>query len=195
MIEQTLPFCLASSSPRRSDLLKYYGFQFEVYPPDVDETAGSDESPKDYVARLSQDKALKAQKRYPESLVLAGDTVVVKDGKIFGKPKDYEEAKTMLKCLNGGIHHVYSGYCLTSSSQQVVDVVETKIMFYQMNEQWIEAYLATGESFDKAGAYSIQGLGSAFVKWIQGAFDNVVGFPMGQILQDLIQKGWANWKE
>ena len=194
MIQQTLPFCLASSSPRRSDLLSRYGFKFDVYFPDIDESVLPNESPKDYVVRLAKNKAKQAQEHYPQSLILSGDTIVIQYDQILGKPQNYQDAKRMLNLLNGGTHDVYSGYCLAMPNQEIANVVETKIIFYQLNEKWIEAYLATGESFDKAGAYSIQGLGATFVKSIQGSFYNVVGFPIEQILQDLIQEGCAVWK-
>ena len=172
---------LASSSPRRSELLSMAGYEFTAVPANVSETFLHGTPPMQIVEQLSTRKAQAVAKLHPEAAVLAADTVVVFKGRILGKPKDEEMAKAMLKLLSGNVHQVYTGYTVISGKKFVCGHECTSVEFYTLTQQEIDDYLATGEPMDKAGAYGIQGRGSLFVKRINGDFYNIVGLPIAKI--------------
>ncbi|HHV32157.1 Maf family protein [Caproiciproducens sp. LBM24188] len=172
---------LASTSPRRSELLKMAGYEFSVVPPEANENYLRGTPPVQIVEQLSTRKAKLVAKDHPDDIVLAADTLVVLKGRILGKPKDEQEAKAMLKLLSGNVHQVYTGYCIISGGKMVTGHECTSVEFYTLKDSDIEAYLATGEPMDKAGAYGIQGRGALLVKRIDGDFYNVMGLPIGKI--------------
>jgi septum formation protein len=172
---------LASTSPRRNELLKMAGYEFTVAPAEVNEDYPSGTQPMQIVELLATRKAKAAAKDHPLDAVLAADTLVVCKGRIMGKPKDEASAKAMLKLLSGSVHQVYTGYCIICNSKLVTGHEATSVEFYPVKDEEIDAYIATGESMDKAGAYAIQGRGALLVKRIDGDFYNVMGLPVGKI--------------
>jgi septum formation protein len=187
---------LASASPRRRELLAQVGLSAQVVPADVDETVLPGETPADHVVRLSEAKAAAVAGR-PEvggRWFIGSDTVVVRDGTILGKPADAEEAAAMLRSLSGRSHEVVSGYAVhdRSSGRSLNGAVVTRVWFKPLTEQEIAGYLATGEPFDKAGAYAIQGLGAFMVPRIEGSYPNVVGLPLCEVIAALEELGAVN---
>jgi septum formation protein len=182
---------LASGSPRRKELLQKAGVSFEILVPDVDETPRRGESPKRMVARLSRDKALAAQAQRSDGWILAADTTVVSHaGKNLGKPADAAEARRMLKALQGKVHRVFTAYTIVHGKKTHTRVVETRVHIRKLSPQEQEAYLATGESMDKAGAYAAQGHGMILIEKIVGSYTNVVGLPVAEVMTDLRQLGF-----
>ncbi len=180
----SVPFVLASSSPRRSHLLTSVGFTFEVIPADVDESEIPDEAAASMVARLAIQKSSVVSNLRPESLILGSDTSVELDGQILGKPLTSEEAHHMLRRLSGRWHTVHTGMALShKDSGRVSSHVEsTKVEFAALSELEIERYVATGTPMDKAGAYGIQDDGGAFfVRGIEGDFYTVMGLPLHRL--------------
>ena len=165
---------LASASPRRADLLRAAGIEFEVIAADIDERVLAGESPEAYVRRLAEEKAKAVAPRAGGRPVLAADTVVVIDGAILGKPADAADARRMLQLLSGRSHAVLTAVCLNSVSRVEITAVE----FDRLSPDEIDWYVASGEPMDKAGAYAIQGLASRFVISITGSYSNVVGLPV-----------------
>ena len=174
------PIILASGSPRRRDLLAADGFSVEVLPPDLDETARPGETPDALVERLAREKAA-AIAVDREGIVVAGDTVVVLDDSILGKPTDDADATQMLRALSGRTHTVLGGWCVRRGTQVLSGVERTEVRFRSLSESEIAAYVATGEPHDKAGAYGIQERGGAFVRAVTGSYDNVVGLPLATV--------------
>jgi septum formation protein len=172
---------LASSSPRRIELLKMAGYEFTVVPTDVSEEYLRGTPPMQIVEQLATRKAGAAAKLNPQDTVIGADTLVVLKGRVLGKPKDEADAKAMLKLLAGNVHQVYTGYCIISGTNVLVGHNCTSVEFYPLTEAEIDAYIATGEPLDKAGAYGIQGRGALLVKRIDGDFYNVMGLPIGKI--------------
>lgn len=178
---------LASSSPRRKEILEKEGFEFEIILPDnVGENKVSLD-PVNHVLELSRKKAESVAKRLKEGLILGADTIVVLDGEILGKPKDEKEAQVILKKLGGKAHKVYTGLTLINKSNDKVlsDYDSTKVFFNQLEDEDISNYITTGEPLDKAGAYGIQGMGSFLVHHIEGNLDNVIGLPMKKLKEML----------
>jgi septum formation protein len=172
---------LASRSPRRQQLLRAAGFQFEVYPSRVEEVPRGGESPEDFACRAAREKALDvAASSLSGSLVLGADTVVVVDGLLLGKPTGPDDAARMLRMLSGTSHHVVTGVCLVRAPAQIESLTHetTLVNFRNLDEGEIRDYVASGEPLDKAGAYAIQGLASRFVTRIEGCYFNVVGLPI-----------------
>lgn len=171
---------LASSSPRRADLLRIIGIEFEIAPSQVQERPHQGEAPADYITRLARAKVISIARKREQGLVIGADTIVVLDGKILAKPVDGEEAAKMLRSLSGRWHAVMTGVALydIASRQEVADYDKTLVRFAQLSEREIEWYVKSGECMDKAGAYGIQGLASLFVEEIAGNYFNVVGLPM-----------------
>ncbi len=184
---------LASASPRRAALLDQLGARYTREPAHIDEAQHMDESPPDYVQRIAQDKARAVGLRFPPPVyvVLAADTTVVLDGSVLGKPQDEEQAMATLSRLSGRKHTVLTAVCLLSGEGMQCEVVETEVEFATLSEAVCRAYLATGEPWDKAGAYGIQGLGGAFVRSIRGSYSNVVGLPLSETWQLLGAHGVA----
>jgi len=169
---------LASGSPRRRELLKSLGIEFEVYKPDVDEHALDDESPSELCARLSSLKAEAGAEKFPDSLIIAADTIVVIDSMILGKPKDRHDAFRMLKRLQGRQHEVITGITVCMKKSFITRTEHTRVKFRSLSDDEIRAYVSTGECDDKAGAYAVQGYGSLLVERIDGDYFNVVGLPL-----------------
>jgi septum formation protein len=193
-----LKLILASASQRRAEILRNAGIQFEIRKTDLDESRLADEVPGDYVRRLALAKALSASVKYrdlgDEALVLGADTVVVVDGDILGKPATRDDARSMLRRLSGRIHEVHTGLALLripGTMQRVVEEI-TRVRFASLTEQEIEGYIATGEPFDKAGAYAIQGMGGRYVTRIEGCYFNVMGLPLARLSSLLCELGWEN---
>ncbi|MFA7348982.1 MAG: Maf family protein [Desulfurivibrionaceae bacterium] len=177
---------LASGSPRRRDFLAELGLAFEVVVADIDETPRPGETPVDFVARLSREKAQAVD--IPGAWVLAADTAVVVDGEILGKPGDEAEAAGMLMRLSGRWHEVWTGFslCRRATGEQCTKTVCTKVRFLELTPELCRAYVRTGEPLDKAGAYGIQGKGCFLVPEISGSYTNVVGLPMAEVLETLL---------
>jgi len=180
---------LASSSPRRRQLLSILLSDFECCSPDIDETERDDELPDRYVERLAIAKATHASAA--NTLVIAADTCVALDGVILGKPATREHARTMLLSLSGRWHQVYTGLALLSPEKRHSCVIRTEVLFADLSPSLVEAYLETGEADDKAGAYGIQGGGGSFVDSLHGSYSSVVGLPLSQTRSALEQWGIA----
>ncbi|MBF0527948.1 MAG: septum formation protein Maf [Deltaproteobacteria bacterium] len=176
---------LASASPRRLELLNWAGISCEVCPGQVDESLHAGETPDSHVQRLALSKAEDVACQRPYAWVLAADTVVALGQKILGKPRDREDAIDMLKLLSGRIHQVYSGICLMNREldQIFLDYVVTDVEFRALTEQDIENYIDSGEFWDKAGAYAIQGRGAVLARRIIGSPTNVIGLPLPEVLE------------
>jgi septum formation protein len=193
-----LKLILASNSPRRAEILRNAGIKSEIRKTDVDESRLVDEAPGDYVRRLALAKALSAAAEYrdlsEETLVLGADTVVVVDADILGKPASRDDARSMLHRLSGRIHEVHTGLALLRTPGTKKSVIEeiTKVHFASLTEREIENYIATGEPFDKAGAYAIQGIGGRYVTRIEGCYFNVMGLPLARLWSLLREFGWEN---
>lgn len=180
---------LASGSPRRRDILAALGLTFTVRRPDLEETIVPGESPESAVLRLAEKKADSVSVA-PGELVLAADTVVVLDGDLLGKPADDREAIEMLMRLSGCSHEVFTGLALRVERRTVSMVTRTEVTFRSFDRVECEAYVATGEPLDKAGAYGIQGFGSALVECIHGDFFNVMGLPVATLLRLFASLGY-----
>lgn len=192
-IKQHRPLCLASSSVRRQELLDRYQLEFSIQVPNIVETPNPTESPREYVQRLSIEKA-NAVEVHESEIILAGDTTVVCNHQILEKPSTDQEALAMLQTLSGNTHHVFSGYCILDSASQnmIHEVAHTQVKFRTIPKEWLLWYVQTGDPFDKAGGYSIQGLGGIFIQEIQGSYNTVVGFPIEDIFWHLHRKGWIS---
>lgn len=174
-------FVLASKSPRRKELLKNMGIRAEIIPANVDESALSTLPPEKMVAQLALLKASDVARSFSgNTYVVGADTVVVSDGKIFGKPCDISAARRMLSALSGKTHSVYTGYCVIccKDGSAVSKFEKTDVTFRALSEREIDAYIKTREPMDKAGAYGIQEKGSMFIEKINGDYFNVVGLPV-----------------
>ena len=182
---------LASTSPRRRELLKLLGVQFFATASPFAEDMSLPLSPTELVKHLAQGKARAVADTYRKELVIGADTIVVLGKKILGKPHTPAAAKKMLMALSGKAHSVITGYCIIdcASGSKVVKAVETKLYFKKLSTAEIDNYVATGEPLDKAGAYAIQGLGAVFVKKIEGDFFSVVGLPLFSLVEDLKKFG------
>lgn len=174
---------LASQSPRRQELLKLITSDFEIKVSNVDETLPDKITPKEAVMYLSKIKAEPFADG--DDIVIGADTVVALDGKILGKPKSEENAKEMLRFLSGRTHSVFTGVTLASDKKTKTFTVETKVKFFELTNEEIDAYIKTKEPFDKAGAYGIQGYGSLLVEKIDGDYFNVVGLPVSTLVREL----------
>lgn len=181
---------LASASPRRSELLRSAGLEFDIVPADIDESTRPGETPSDYVARLSTEKADAVAERVGgAAIVIAADTTVDVDGRILEKPMDDPDARRMLRLLSGRTHLVHTGVTAVGPPRDGAGedrgstiVVETEVRFVELTDRAIDWYLATGEHAGKAGAYGIQGAAGAFVDRIDGSVTNVIGLPLAETL-------------
>ncbi len=171
---------LASTSPRRAELLKQIGVEFELASGNVQERPHPDEAPRDYITRLARAKVIAVARERETGLIIGADTVVVLDGQLLGKPKDAADAERMLRSLSGRWHAVMTGVALydVATGQEVADFDKTLVRFARLSNREIEWYVKTGEPMDKAGAYGIQGFGGLFVDEIAGNYYNVVGLPL-----------------
>lgn len=181
---------LASASPRRVELLTEMGLRFETMPSEVDESKISADQARTFALRAAYAKAKDVASRVEGSaLVIGADTVVAQGLLLFGKPKSRVEAKSMLRQLSGRTHKVITAIAIVESGKKLslLDADETKVTFRKLDDRDIEAYLETGEPFDKAGAYGIQGLGGMLVESIEGDFHTIVGLPCALLLKMLAQ--------
>ncbi len=183
-----MKFILASGSPRRREILKNAGYDFEVMTADADETLPQDIAPEDAVLYLAQLKGDAAAEKTGLTVVSA-DTVVALSGKILGKPKDEADAANMLAALSGKTHSVFTGVCIQNAEKKVKFCEQTLVEFYSLSEKEISDYVLTKEPMDKAGAYGIQGLGALLVKRINGDYLNVVGLPLARLSRELAKFG------
>jgi septum formation protein len=174
---------LASASPRRRELLALAGYTFEVHAAHIDETRHADEDPAAYVARLALEKAHAVHAQHPGATVLGADTTVVLNGEVLNKPQGIEEAARMLRALSGRTHQVHTGIAVVSSNAQRTHVETTNVIFRAISEEELAAYLATGDSLDKAGAYGIQGYAARWMPRIEGDYFNVMGLPVAATVQ------------
>jgi len=177
-------FLLASASPRRRELLRNAGFDFDVQPSQVVEEIKPGESPEEFARRAAREKAMQVAASSPAgSLVLGADTVVVIDGETLGKPSNREDATRMLQFLSGRTHQVHTGVCLVRAPGQIeaLEHATTLVTFRELDEEEIRRYVESGEPMDKAGAYAVQGLASKFVTRILGCYSNVVGLPVALV--------------
>jgi septum formation protein len=179
---------LASGSPRRQQYLQEMGLRFSVRTAAVTEQPFDRESPQDFVRRMAREKAAAVSADFPDSWVISGDTIVCLGDKILGKPADEHEAVALLMTLAGREHCVKTGFCVCNRSRgvQIVRSVTTRVRFAEFSEAVARAYVATGESLDKAGAYGIQGKGIFLVRSIEGSYSNVVGLPLYELIEVLL---------
>jgi septum formation protein len=191
MYNNSQQIILASASPRRQQYLQDIGLTFTVHTADIDEQPGADEEPDAFVVRMAREKASAIKKVFPESWIISGDTVVCLGLRILGKPVDAEDAVTQLMALSGREHCVRTGFCVTHGRRRVeiAKAVTTKVQFAPFSELTARAYVSAGESLDKAGAYAIQGVGACLVRSIEGSYSNVVGLPLYEILEVLLEYG------
>ncbi len=185
---------LASGSPRRAVLLQQVGLSFVVEPQEIDEAICASEDPVSYVSRMSLSKAESASLQRHET-VLAADTVVVKDDKVLGKPKDRDDARRMLALLSGTDHRVLTSVSVKSHERVESLLVETIVWFREISEIEQSRYWETGEPLDKAGGYGIQGIGAVFVEKLAGGYSNVVGLPLMEVAQLLKTFGFDCLKQ
>lgn len=203
--DKVMKIILGSASPRRRELLAQIGLEFEVLVSNVEEQVTST-VPYEVVEELSVQKAegvLELLQEQEALLVIGADTIVACDGQILGKPKDAEDAKAMLRKLQGRAHEVYTGVTVLYVGKSDVEIPgdesalnvqrrtfheATKVVFCPMSEEEISAYVATGDPLDKAGAYGIQGLCARYIQGIEGDYNNVVGLPVGRLYQEI--KHW-----
>lgn len=174
---------LASSSPRRKELLQQLGLDFEIYSPDIDESVHENELLHHYVERLAREKAQTVLKLFPEAIVIAADTSLGLEGQIIGKPESKNHAFEIWKQLSGRWHDVFSGLCVATQQQMLSQVVQTQVEFQRLTTQDMEDYWTTGEPVGKAGGYAIQGIASQYIPQIQGSYSNVVGLPLYEFAQ------------
>lgn len=189
---------LASRSPRRRELLAQLGITPRILEVDVPEVPGVDESPADYVARVARAKAEAglAQLGASGDLVLAADTEVVLAGKVMGKPRDAADAQDMLAALSGCQHQVHSVVVVLGSGEPLVDGCVSRVRMAELSQREIEAYVASGEPFGKAGGYAIQGRAAAFIAHLDGSYSGVMGLPLYQTAGLLARAGYplAAWE-
>ncbi len=203
---------LASTSPRRRELLELLGVPFRIIPPTCDEILSPDLSPSEQTRQFARDKALSVANHHPEDLVIGSDTVIEIEGRLLGKPENMQEAEIMLRELCGKVHQVHTGVALIQQTSNFsIDFVETaRVWISQFDEQALKTYLDTKESFGKAGAYSIQGEGAQLIERIAGDYPAIVGLPLWRTAKVLEEEGvvlpypieeiyrskpYANWKD
>lgn len=178
---------LASKSPRRVQLLRQVGLDFEAIPSRIDESVLSGGSPAEKALKAALAKAMDVARRVKEGIVIGADTIVALNGRIMGKPSSPEEAIEMLSELSGKTHEVLTGVAIVDASTMRTEswVERTLVTFRKLSREEIIDYVRTGEPLDKAGAYGIQGRAAAFVKRIEGCFYNVVGLPLASLIERL----------
>jgi septum formation protein len=189
---EVIDVVLASASPRRLELLKSIGVEFRVLPSEVDEPEWHGGNPAAYARRLAVAKAQAVAVLAPRAIVIGADTIVVCRGEVLGKPAGIDDAMRMLRCLSGMRHEVITGLAIVAGNgllarQIIISHEQTIVEFRPMSEQEITDYIDTGEPFDKAGGYGIQGKASLFIRRIEGCYSNVVGLPLqrlGRLLSD-----------
>ena len=188
---------LASASPRRAEILRDAAIPFEVHAVLFDETRHPAELHGDYVRRVALGKARAAASEWSESgdyLFIGADTIVVADDEILGKPSSEADARRMLRLLSGAVHEVHTAVAVVRRPNRMEGVVDetTRVSFALLSDQEIESYIATGEPFDKAGAYAIQGIAGRYITRIEGCYFNVVGLPLARLWSLLCDFGWRD---
>ncbi len=203
---------LASSSPRRRELLELLGLTFQIIPPTCEERFSPNLSPSEQTRQLARDKAQSVADEHPQDIVIGSDTVIEIEGRLLGKPENMQEAETMLRNLRGKYHQVHTGVAMIHQANKIsINFVETaQVWIKSFDEHTLKSYLATEESLGKAGAYSIQGEGAQLIEKIEGDYPTIVGLPLwrtakileqqGVVLPNLVEeiyrlKPYANWKE
>jgi septum formation protein len=181
---------LASSSPRRKELLETLRLPFAISSSEVDESFDPGTLPEEIVVELAERKAQAVFNKNPEAFVIGADTIVVANNDILGKPADEAEAISMLKTLSGKRHDVYTGVSIVSPISSTRFFEKTEVWFWELTDNEISAYVASGEPLDKAGAYGIQQLGSMLVKEIKGDYFAVVGLPVARTIRELRKVGY-----
>ncbi len=181
---------LASSSPRRKELLESLHLTFEVSSSNVDESFQSEWPPEEIVMELARRKAQYVAKQHPSAYVIGSDTIVVADGQVLGKPKTEQEAVAMLESLSGRTHAVYTGVTIISPTEYTHFFEKTDVEFWELTADEILSYVDTKEPLDKAGAYGIQGYGRLLVKRINGDYYSVVGLPLSKTIRELKKLGF-----
>jgi septum formation protein len=184
------PLVLASRSPRRAELLQRLGLQFEIVPAEIDESYVDHEMPAVHAERLAREKAFAISHQRPDALVIGSDTIVVLGSDVLGKPRDEREAVEMLVRLSGREHQVFTGVAVAHGGRVESDLERVNVRFRSLHRRDCEAYVATGEPMDKAGAYGIQGFGSALVESIHGDYFAVMGLPVVCTLKLIERFGW-----
>jgi nucleoside triphosphate pyrophosphatase len=184
-------FILASSSPRRRELLASVGVDFDVVPSHVPEEHQPGEAPEEYVARLSREKANAIGEQHPSRWIIAADTTVLLGEQLLEKPLDQHDAVRMLSLIAGRTHTVYTGVTLQNTERKYHDtrVAESEVRMLPLPPEDVEWYVRTGEPMDKAGAYAVQGIGAMFIDSIHGSYTNVVGLPLAMLFQMLRKAG------
>lgn len=173
---------LASGSPRRSLLLELIGIEHEVSPSNIDETMRPRENPRRHAERLAREKASTIATRAPERITIAADTIVVINRKVLGKPSDEDDARRMLSMLSGREHTVITAVAVARGRKLRSAVEEVRVKFRRLRADEIDAYIATGEPMDKAGAYGIQGFGATIVECVNGDYFAVMGLPLARLV-------------
>ena len=182
---------LASKSPRRRYLLEQAGLEFTVLPSSFDEDSVAMTAPGPYAQQLAEGKARAVSEKHPDHWVIGADTIVLIDNNVLGKPGSDDEARAMLNQLSGKTHRVLTGYCICCKNLNrfFSETISTDVSFKDLSNKEIEWYIQSGEPFDKAGSYAIQGLGTFLVKNINGSYTNVVGLPVCEVVEFLINEG------
>lgn len=191
--ENVKDIILASASPRRQQLLKQIGIKFEVIPSTIDEVMNNALEPSQVAISLASQKCKDVVSHIEsDCIVIAADTIVIKDNRLLGKPKSEQDAFEILKCLNGEWHEVVTGLCLyrTSDKKSICDYEATRVKIANNSDEFIKSYIGTKEPFDKAGAYGIQGYGSLIVEKIDGCYFNVMGLPIYKLSCMLKELGY-----
>lgn len=183
-METNQKLILASTSPRRVELLRCAAIPFETVRPDAAERQLAGETPVNYAVRTAREKA-ESIPLPPGAVILGADTVVACEGRILGKPSDAADAVAMLRLLSGNLHEVITGVCLRSEQKIVCFHAATAVQFRELSEEEIAAYVATGDPLDKAGAYAIQSGAAGMVRRIDGSYSNVVGLPLCEVIEAL----------
>jgi septum formation protein len=187
----TPPIILASQSPRRAELLRMLGFQFDVVPADIDETYTTAETGPAHARRLAREKAEVIANTRTEAIVIGSDTVVVVDEDVLGKPTSQQNAVEMLLRLQGRTHQVATGIAIAAPGRPVDDEIEVvDVKFRAFDQRTAEAYVRTGEPMDKAGAYGIQGYGASLVEWVRGDYFAVMGLPVQRMIRMMERMGY-----
>jgi len=178
---------LASASPRRIELLKLMGLDFDIMTGNIDETFRPEETPREHVLRLSEEKARSVALSHPDAWILGADTIVVVAGEILGKPRSPEEATKMLEKLSDRAHEVFTGFCIIRQDRgvRIREVVGSSVLFRKIAPDEMAWYTGTEEPYDKAGAYAVQGIGGCFIREIRGSCTNVAGLPLCEVVEAL----------
>jgi len=182
---------LASSSPRRKELLELANLPFKILVSDIEETIPGNELPETIVQLLARQKAMSVAEKARDAYVIGADTIVVYNDIILGKPKTTEDAYATLKMLSDKTHEVLTGVSIISPEREVTFFERTKVTFWPLEEEEIKQYIASGEPMDKAGSYGIQGRGSLLVKKVEGDYFSVVGLPIARTVRELKKLGFS----